>query len=287
MNFVYYLHDVSSLKEAEDTLLFFQKHYKIVSSDKIDDFLVEKDKSDSHVVLTIDDGWKSTYDYFFPVCKKYKIPITIFVSPQVAQKEENLWFYKMRFCNISQVQNHLINNHVFTDEIRKYPLELVLKEMQIDEVYNLLDAQLKEQPSRGFCNVEELREMHQSGLVTIGAHTLTHPILASESVERSNYEIAESIRQLSDILQNDVTTFAYPNGLYGIDFGEREMEVCKQNGIKFAFSVDPGVLSKRVNTMAIPRCGSINRLKLGRLGMMLPSFYNQAGKRKKIREMKW
>lgn len=272
--------------EAENTLLYFKNRYKIISAEHIEDLISGSDNLDNRVILTIDDGWKSTYDYFYPMCKKHNIPVTIFVSPQVAKKEENLWFYKLRYCDKDKIVKDLVEQCYFTNEICNYHLEDVLKELQIDEVNRIIDAHLLQQPPRGFCNVDELRDMYQSGLVTIGAHTLTHPILASESQERANKEIYGSIQELSAILQAEVSLFAYPNGLRGLDFGKREMLICKENGIKWAFSVDPGILLKGVNTMAIPRCGSIQRLKLGRLGMILPSFYNQAGKRKSIKQMK-
>ena len=285
MNFVFYLHDVASLKEAEDTLLYFRSKYTIIPSTEISKVVSEGGRG-NHVVLTIDDGWRSTYDYFFPICKKYNIPVTIFVSPQVAKTAENLWFYKLKYCNESKVLEYLVDNYIFEKSLTGHPVDLALKELTIDKVNNIIDSLLESQLPRGFCNIEELREMHKSGLVTIGAHTMIHPILSNETDERSEYEIKESIKQLEDILQDSVTTFAYPNGLYGVDFGEREKKVCRENGIKKAFSVDPGVLGRNMDWMSIPRCGSINRLKLGRLGMILPSLYNQAGKRESIRKKK-
>lgn len=33
------------------------------------------------VVLTFDDGWQSDYTYLYPIIKKYKVPVTLFIYP--------------------------------------------------------------------------------------------------------------------------------------------------------------------------------------------------------------
>src|SRR5271170_4024886 len=33
------------------------------------------------VVVTDDDGWQSVYTYMYPVIRKYKIPVTLFIYP--------------------------------------------------------------------------------------------------------------------------------------------------------------------------------------------------------------
>jgi peptidoglycan/xylan/chitin deacetylase (PgdA/CDA1 family) len=57
----------------------------------------------------------------------------------------------------------------------------------------------------------ELRRLDPE-VVTIGSHTLTHPILPSLSVENAEAEVAGSRRVLEEKLQRTVDLFAYPNG---------------------------------------------------------------------------
>src|SRR5262245_39675249 len=33
------------------------------------------------VVITVDDGWQSVYKYMYPLVRKYKIPVTLFIFP--------------------------------------------------------------------------------------------------------------------------------------------------------------------------------------------------------------
>jgi peptidoglycan/xylan/chitin deacetylase (PgdA/CDA1 family) len=69
-----------------------------------------------------------------------------------------------------------------------------------------------EQP--GYLGWKELREMSDSGLVTIGSHTKSHPWLPSASVdeEKLHDELAVSKEVLEKGLGKSVDFICYPNG---------------------------------------------------------------------------
>jgi peptidoglycan/xylan/chitin deacetylase (PgdA/CDA1 family) len=58
---------------------------------------------------------------------------------------------------------------------------------------------------------EQLRRMDE-GLITIGSHTLTHPILTTLSDDVLQREIADSRSLLEQTLDRNVDFFSYPNG---------------------------------------------------------------------------
>lgn len=288
MNFVFYLHDEQDLATFERKVLWFKSRYQLISQQELHDCIIGKSKLKNSCHLTVDDGWRSTYDVIFPVLKKYQIPFSIFVSPEIVRTGKNFWYYTMKNCDEDILKHMLVEKSFYKEEAVKYPFDLLAKEIPTKEIYALLDEykqinHLTE--NRGFINNFELLEMHASGLVEVGAHTLSHPILANESSETSKQEIQQSVILLSEMLGHAVKSFAYPNGLYGPDFTDREISYVKECGVELAFSVDPGYLTSRVNPLAIPRVGSESRLKLGRLGCWLPSVTNQAGIRKKIKSL--
>jgi hypothetical protein len=84
---------------------------------------------------------------------------------------------------------------------------------------------------------------------------MNHPILPNEPYETARLEIAESIRELSTMLNTRVTSFAYPNGVPGLDFGQRELHILKQEGIKIAFSTQGKWLTNTDDPLAAPRIG--------------------------------
>ena len=63
------------------------------------------------------------------------------------------------------------------------------------------------------CTWDQVREMADAG-ISIGAHTVTHPILSRIETEEETYrEIVESKVCLERQIQKDVDLFAYPNGM--------------------------------------------------------------------------
>lgn len=290
MNFAFYLHDQKSQEEFERTLLWFKSRYNLVSINELREHIYDGKPLKNACMLSVDDGWRSTYDIIYPVMKKHNVPFTIFVSPEVMETGMNFWYYTLRFCNEDEVKDIMVKRGYFSEEVKKYPAELILKEILIDEVYDVFAEYLEKHPEvqipRGFMNTEEVLELHKSGLVEIGAHTMIHPILKAEDSRRSLQEITRSTDKLSSILNKQVKSFAYPNGLENVDFCDRDANHAKAAGIDMAFSVDPGVITPDTNPLSIPRWGSVARLKFGCLGMYLPSRANQAKIRSKIRKYK-
>lgn len=288
MNFVFYLHDELNQEQFEKKLLWFKNHYQIVSINEFREHLYGGSTLRNACMLSVDDGWRSTYDVIYPIMKKHNVPFTIFVSPSVMETEMNFWYYTMRFCNHEELKDIMIQRGYFSEDVRKFPCDLIFKEILVDEVYDVLNEYLKKHQNshipRGFMNTNEVLELHKSGLVEVGAHTMIHPILRAESSSRSQKEIHDSVEKLSDILNQKVKSFAYPNGLENFDFGEREQIFAREKGIDMAFSVNPGTISSRTNPLSIPRWGSIDRLKFGFLGQYLPSRENQVRLRKEIQK---
>jgi len=126
--------------------------------------------------------------------------------------------------------NNLLNKSVTQDE----SLNAVLKSMTLDTLWEAIYLYQDETgtPPKACLNMTEdqLCEIHDSGLVAIGAHTLKHPILRKESDETAAYEIQGSIKDLGAILNTEIKYFAYPNGVPDLDFGEREMDILKKSG---------------------------------------------------------
>lgn len=77
--------------------------------------------------------------------------------------------------------------------------------------------------------------------MAIGAHTHSHPILATLSERAARNDIAGQRRRLEDLLQAPVNLFAYPNGKAGHDYGPRHMDIVRSLGFSAAVATDWGV----------------------------------------------
>lgn len=89
----------------------------------------------------------------------------------------------------------------------------------------------------GYLDWSQLREMSDSGLVTIGSHTKSHPWLPSASVDEEKLynELAVSKDILEKGLGKKVDYLCYPSGA----FNDAVREAAKKYGYKGAFTTNP------------------------------------------------
>jgi peptidoglycan/xylan/chitin deacetylase (PgdA/CDA1 family) len=99
---------------------------------------------------------------------------------------------------------------------------------------------------------EELAFLADGDLVAVGAHTVTHPVLAQLPADRQAEEIHGSKRQLEAALNRSVTSFAYPYGAAG-DFDRRTVSLVREAGFSHACANIAGRVRPRTNPFRIPR----------------------------------
>lgn len=101
----------------------------------------------------------------------------------------------------------------------------------------------------GYLNAREIRELEDSGLVEIGAHTLNHVWLKSAPDDIARMEIIQSKRQLEKLLNTQITTFAYPYGM----FSDEVLRHVENAGFTAAVSVIPGTIQSEDNLFFLSR----------------------------------
>lgn len=104
----------------------------------------------------------------------------------------------------------------------------------------------------GYLSLDMLKELSQSKLCNIGAHTVSHPILRYEM--DSKYEIQESKKKIEELLGIEINLFAYPYGsIYACSHKNRR-EV-KRSGYKYAFSSVAGTINNiaKKDLLFLPR----------------------------------
>lgn len=82
---------------------------------------------------------------------------------------------------------------------------------------------------------EQVRALAAGGLVEVGAHTVTHPVLSALSPEAAAREIRQSKRDLEEVLSAPVTSFAYPYGSRGA-YSEQNVAAVRGAGLTAACS---------------------------------------------------
>lgn len=241
----------------EKTILILKKKYQIIGAEKVDEYLYSKIKLRNSCLITIDDGDRTFYDVIFPILLKYQLPAILFVSPKIIMNNQNFWFQEIRDFDKTNL-NKIICNY-FNNDLSEYSNGSILKNCKIEDIWKIINEyknkygfQSKKQYNM---SIEQLKEVHKSKIVKIGAHTQNHPILRNENNETSKKEITESILDLEGIIDDKVHYFAYPNGTPNLDYNNREVSYLKENGIRLAFTTEARNLSIDVSPLEIPRYG--------------------------------
>ncbi len=110
-----------------------------------------------------------------------------------------------------------------------------------DNKWNNKDASLRQH-----LNLDDIKELDKNGW-EIASHGVTHRNLLKLSDKEIESELAESKRQLSEIVGN-VITYAYPYGAYN-----KFIKYCVEKYYKYAFAVSQGGTSLDVDKLQLRR----------------------------------
>lgn len=259
-NTIINFHVIQNLEWMENIIKMLSKQFEMISIEQLENYYYGKLDGKNYCHITIDDGDNSVYSHLFPLLKKYEVPVSIFVSPKAVITGRNFWFQEIKGYDAAKLLQYY-NDYKGTNFkfVNNKQVNALIKSCPIEEIHEIIEnfKTIHRIPDkeRRCLTLEQLKELQASELVGIGAHTLHHPILKNEKEDVVRLEISESINQLSGILEEEVKYFAYPNGMPEFDFGNREINILKENNIKLAFSTESKNFSKKDNPLSIPRRG--------------------------------
>lgn len=205
-----------------------RKGYKFLSVDEliqIRDGLIEFPKGG--VIVTVDDGWKENIPNIVRISKKESIPVTIFITAEPLKTMNSYWWSYVKKANQLNIPIQSI------EELKK-----IDNSKRVKIINDLRSKIIIEKESM---TITELKEINENKTISIGSHTVSHPILTKCSDLESSYEIKCSKEELENIINKQIKYFAYPNGNYGL----REIEILKKSGYKAAFSTITDYLTKK------------------------------------------
>ena len=209
------------------------------------------------VALTFDDGYRDNVEQAWPVLAKHGAPWTLFVATGFADRTARLWWLELEEA-IRALPALLISlpDGPFTARtasdtdkqrafealywrLRKQPEAILLSAISD------LTAQAGIDPAalveRECLPWETLRALVGAPGVTIGAHTLTHPMLAKHDEAFARAEIVDSKARLEAELGVPIRHFAYPVG-DPTSAGPRDFALAREAGFASAVTTRPGHL---------------------------------------------
>jgi peptidoglycan/xylan/chitin deacetylase (PgdA/CDA1 family) len=258
----------------------------LVSLDEMHRRMTERDFSRRFVCLTFDDGYRDTLQWAYPILKDADVPFAVYVPTSFPDRIGELWWLALEA--VIARSNHI--GLQIAGRNRTFDCETVAaKRALYEEIYWWLRSLPSEEELRSvihnlaacyhvdiatFCSElcmgwPELAELAADPLVTIGAHTVNHPMLAKlpQKAVRSEMDLSRSIIEAG--LGIRPAHLSYPVG-DRTSAGPREFEIAAELGFKTAVTTRPGVLfAEHSNHLtALPRIslnGEYQRLRYVRV----------------------
>jgi peptidoglycan/xylan/chitin deacetylase (PgdA/CDA1 family) len=223
------------------------------------------------VCVTFDDGYRDNFEFAYPVLKKYDVPFAIYVATSFADRLGELWWLALEAV---VAQNDMIGVRLDGRDswfecrnvnekrkvfdyiyawLRQLPTEAELRHVMRD----LAARHRVDMPA--FCadlcmGWDELAKLAADPLVTIGTHTVNHPILTKLDDKTVRAELASSRSVIEAALGVRPAHLAYPVGDRSAA-GPREFKIASELGFKTAVTTRPGVVFRKhaEHLTALPR----------------------------------
>lgn len=253
----------------EHIIIKYNKNgFDFISLDELSDIFSSKCIPERpFVAFTLDDGYFDNYTHAFPIFKKYQVPFCIFLSTDFADKKAILWWDCIEDLIMS-------NDDIITSDGISYPCR-TFEQKQLTflnlrrRIQKLNQHQLEEELKCLFRNYdidwlapikekgmlwEQINEMANHPLCTIGGHTVSHPALNMLSDNSFRKEIREGVMKIEAATGKKVQHFAYPYGSPNI-IGNREYRLIKDFSFKTTFCSSGGCIlrSDMTSTTHLPR----------------------------------
>lgn len=220
-------------------LSYRQRGFRFVS---LDEFVAQRRRfrlpwQPKRVAVSFDDGFSDIYRYAFPLFEKYRVPFAVYLTTAFPDRQIDLWWIRLEHILETQTSVTLPTGEVLpcatTEERQKAYASLC------DRIYQSTDT-----PTRAFHTLladaidkdtgwtadpyltrwDDLQTMLQSGLLTVGSHTVTHPMLAKIPMAQVRTELWESKERIEKMTGAEVRHFSYPHSSYSPEVAEAVQE---------------------------------------------------------------
>jgi peptidoglycan/xylan/chitin deacetylase (PgdA/CDA1 family) len=119
------------------------------------------------------------------------------------------------------------------------------------------DEQFAEHERPRALNAEELVELACADGITIGAHTISHPVLSAIGPDQQRAEIAGSKHALEELVGRPVDEFAYPHGR-AEDYTPTTVTLVRTTGFAAAYTTRGVPVAPRGDPFETPRLAISN-----------------------------
>lgn len=244
------------------------------------------------IVITFDDGYADNLHYAKPILERFDCPATIFLVTGAIGSPHQFWWDELSSLLLQPHSLPERLDLTIRGETRSWLLGKAAEYSQADysryvnwragqpapsfrhdlyrQLWQLIQPLSSEaqnevmtalrtwsgngstRPTQSILDRMECLELAKAEQIEIGAHTIHHPSLASLPPELQCTEIAESKRDLENLLNQPVRFFSYPFGKQR-DYDPETTALVKGEGFSAACCNESGVVVSNTDPFQLPR----------------------------------
>jgi peptidoglycan/xylan/chitin deacetylase (PgdA/CDA1 family) len=281
-------------------LRFLKKHYSVISPKQFHDWLTHKAALPPRaVLLTCDDGLQNHRTEMLPILREEEVACLFFVTATSVNDSSAMLWYVELYLVLAQSRKSSCRFQIgktawdgplgnssqrratwveLVNQLSRYDarhrtawLRQALVELEVDAASGLLLTDMTARMRFALMTKADLQELTESGM-SIGAHTVSHPLLSKQNSVLAEYEIGESRRVLEDALGVPIWCMAYPFGHSG-SATQREFDLAKSAGYECAFRNVGGPVAAGSQLFALPRIHVTPEMRLSELEAHVSGFH--------------
>jgi peptidoglycan/xylan/chitin deacetylase (PgdA/CDA1 family) len=283
-----------SLDALRAQIQFLKANYELITPDEFRDWIRDRGPIPARAILiTCDDGLVNNVLGMLPLFQSEGIRGLFLVTARSTTRQPGMLWYEELYKLLGDGQLGEKNLQlIFDDDARSsektsdnlqsfwWRAVLSMSRLRANERKDRIETLRNRSKNVAWSscdarwrlmNADELLQLARAGM-TIGAHTVTHPVLAKATAEESRWEIQTSKTELERTLGLPVWAFAYPFG-NPETMKEREIDFAREAGFDCAFVNIGAGFSDRSRALTFPRTHVTADMSVAELEAHMTGFH--------------
>jgi peptidoglycan/xylan/chitin deacetylase (PgdA/CDA1 family) len=252
----------------EQHMTYIARAYRVLTVEDLVEGLERGDVPRDAIAITFDDGYRDTLTHAAPILARLGVPATVFLATGFIGTGEIPWVDRVALALKLTKAREMVSPWGEAVSLagpgeRLRTLDVMLRHLKrlpddacratVEALVERLDVPDEPSGSVSMLSWEDVRALAKLGF-TIGAHTVSHPILSRVDTGRAWAEIVGSRDAIAAACGRAPRAFAYPNGGTE-DYTPAVVGLVRRAGFTCAVTTRFGVNGRHINPWELRRGG--------------------------------